>query len=66
MIQENYESLMQVFVENAILDGKYIACVTSGGTAIRLEKKTVRFIDNFSTGTRGALCVENLLLKGPI
>jgi phosphopantothenate-cysteine ligase len=31
-----------------------IALVTSGGTTVPLEKKTVRFIDNFSTGGRGA------------
>lgn len=29
-----------------------------------LEKKTVRFVDNFSTGIRGARCVESLLRKG--
>ena len=31
-----------------------IALVTSGGTTVPLEKRTVRFIDNFSTGGRGA------------
>ena len=31
-----------------------LAVVTSGGTTVPLEQRTVRFIDNFSTGTRGA------------
>lgn len=38
-----------------------LAVVTSGGTTVPLEQRTVRFIDNFSTGTRGALCAERLL-----
>lgn len=43
--------------------GRRVAVVTSGGTTVPLEHKTVRFIDNFSTGTRGALCCENLIRK---
>lgn len=35
-----------------------IVVVTSGGTTIPLERNTVRFIDNFSTGTRGAKSAE--------
>ena len=38
--------------------GKEIVLVTSGGTAVPLEKQTVRFLDNFSTGNRGALSTE--------
>lgn len=38
-----------------------IAIITSGGTQIPMEKHTVRFIDNFSTGTRGALSGEEFL-----
>lgn len=44
--------------------GKPIALVTSGGTLIPLERRTVRFIDNFSTGTRGAALAERLLDHG--
>lgn len=40
------------------------ACVTSGGTAVPLEKRSVRFIENFSTGTRGARSCEQLLALG--
>ena len=38
-----------------------IVCVTSGGTTVPLERHCVRFIDNFSGGTRGALSAENFL-----
>ena len=38
-----------------------IAIVTSGGTMVPLEKHTVRFIDNFSTGARGTALAERLL-----
>jgi len=44
--------------------GAMIALVTSGGTTVPLEKNTVRFLDNFSTGRRGALSVEQLLENG--
>ena len=35
--------------------------VTSGGTTVPLERQTVRFIDNFSAGTRGATSAEYFL-----
>lgn len=38
-----------------------VVCVTSGGTTVPLEKRCVRFIDNFSGGTRGALSTEAFL-----
>jgi len=38
-----------------------IIIITSGGTTVPIEKKTVRFIDNFSTGTRGARLAEYFL-----
>jgi len=41
-----------------------IACVSSGGTTVPLERNTVRFIDNFSTGNRGAAMAEALLDAG--
>ena len=39
-------------------DGNKVVLVTSGGTAVPLEKQTVRYLDNFSTGSRGALSTE--------
>lgn len=53
---------MRTFVEaNA---ARKLVLVTSGGTSVPLEKNTVRFIDNFSTGARGAACAEAFLQAG--
>ncbi|CUS24045.1 LAQU0S13e02036g1_1 [Lachancea quebecensis] len=41
-----------------------IVLVTSGGTTVPLENNTVRFIDNFSAGTRGASSAEQFLREG--
>ena len=41
-----------------------IALVTSGGTTAPLERSAVRFIDNFSSCTRGAASAECLLERG--
>ena len=41
--------------------GRLVACVTSGGTTVPLERNCVRFIGNFSRGTRGALSVEQFI-----
>lgn len=41
-----------------------LVVVTSGGTTVPLERRCVRFIDNFSGGTRGALSVEYFLRRG--
>lgn len=43
---------------------KKIAVVSSGGTTVPLENNTVRFIDNFSAGTRGSLSAECFLKAG--
>lgn len=41
-----------------------IALVSSGGTATDLEVHAVRYLDNFSTGQRGAISVEEFLKRG--
>jgi len=41
-----------------------LVLVTSGGTTVPLENQTVRFIDNFSAGTRGATSAEYFLQAG--
>ncbi|CAH8502349.1 unnamed protein product [Schistosoma margrebowiei] len=49
---------------NKILDHptiNKIVCITSGGTIVPLETNMVRYIDNFSTGLRGALSAEYFL-----
>ena len=57
MIWEHAEAV-KAFTE--VIEGKLII-VTSGGTSVPLEKNTVRSVENFSTGTRGALSTEQFL-----
>jgi phosphopantothenate-cysteine ligase len=38
-----------------------VVLVSSGGTTVPLEQLTVRFVDNFSSGTRGASSTEYFL-----
>ena len=59
------DSSVQAFIRKHTpvdgLRGRPIVCVTSGGTTVPLERRCIRFIDNFSGGTRGALSVEQFL-----
>ena len=41
-----------------------LCLVTSGGTTVPLEINTVRFVDNFSAGTRGSASAEYFLKNG--
>jgi len=41
-----------------------IVLITSGGTTVPLEMNTVRYVDNFSLGTRGATSAEYFLRAG--
>lgn len=41
-----------------------ICLVSSGGTAADLEAQAVRSLENFSTGLRGSIAVEELLRRG--
>ncbi|KAG5188119.1 DNA/pantothenate metabolism flavoprotein [Tribonema minus] len=52
------------FVGEQISVGRPIVCVSAGGTTVPLEANTVRSIDNFSTGMRGALSAEQFLALG--
>jgi phosphopantothenate---cysteine ligase (ATP) len=52
------------FIKKYTSRGVRIAVVTSGGTTVPLERQCVRFIDNFSKGTRGALSAEEFLAHG--
>ena len=45
---------LAAFAQQAVKDNAKVALVTSGGTTAPLEKRTVRYVDNFSTGNRGA------------
>ena len=56
--------LMKIFYptySNFKKKGSRLVLITSGGTTVPLEEKTVRFIDNFSIGTRGSISAEQFL-----
>ena len=58
-----HEALVKEFIQFHLENTpeRRIALVTSGGTTVPLETQTVRFIDNFSAGTRGATSAEYFL-----
>ena len=51
------EKLKQ-FIQNDDTNRRRVVCVTSGGTTVPLEQRCVRYIDNFSSGYRGAASTE--------
>lgn len=64
-IANDLEATLQQFVQHhSQIPDRNIVCITSGGTTVPLEKRCVRFIDNFSAGTRGALSAEEFLKLG--
>ena len=61
---ERHRKLVGSFVADQIQLQRHIVFITSGGTTVPLENQTVRFIDNFSAGTRGATSAEYFLEAG--
>ena len=59
-----HESLARAFINYHVEENRRLVLVTSGGTTVPLENQTVRFIDNFSAGTRGATSAEYFLQEG--
>lgn len=59
-----HSALVKDFVEFHAGQQRRVVLVTSGGTTVPLEKRTVRFIDNFSAGSRGARSAECFLDAG--
>lgn len=62
----NHQALVREFIDFHLQKSptRRIVLVTSGGTTVPLENQTVRFIDNFSAGTRGATSAEYFLKEG--
>ncbi|KAJ1653492.1 Phosphopantothenate--cysteine ligase cab2 [Dispira simplex] len=59
------EALIEEFVQyHQALTNCPVVLITSGGTIVPLENQTVRFIDNFSAGTRGAASAEYFIKQG--
>jgi phosphopantothenate-cysteine ligase len=61
---QQHLSLAKAFIQRHSENGKRVVLVTSGGTTVPLENQTVRYIDNFSAGTRGACSAEYFLEAG--
>ena len=61
---ESYKKFAKGFVKDHLQSNRNVVLVTSGGTTVPLENQTVRFIDNFSAGTRGATSAEYFLEAG--
>jgi phosphopantothenate-cysteine ligase len=57
-------TLAREFIQRHAEEGRRVVLVTSGGTTVPLENQTVRYIDNFSAGTRGATSAEYFLEAG--
>jgi phosphopantothenate-cysteine ligase len=57
-------TLAREFIGRHAESGRRVVLVTSGGTTVPLETQTVRYIDNFSAGTRGATSAEYFLANG--
>ncbi|RMY72976.1 hypothetical protein D0862_14368 [Hortaea werneckii] len=61
---ERQSTAARTFINQHASANRKVALVTSGGTTVPLENQTVRFIDNFSAGTRGATSAEYFLENG--
>lgn len=59
-----HTTLAKAFIAQHLDHSRRVVLVTSGGTTVPLENQTVRFIDNFSAGTRGATSAEYFLEAG--
>ncbi|KAI5075036.1 hypothetical protein GOP47_0010997 [Adiantum capillus-veneris] len=60
VIQENLETFIHKICELT----PQLVCITSGGTSVPLERNCVRFLQNFSSGNRGAVSTEYFLQAG--
>ncbi|ORZ23361.1 DNA/pantothenate metabolism flavo protein [Absidia repens] len=59
-----FEAKLEAFVDYHQKNKTRLVFITSGGTTVPLENQTVRFIDNFSNGHRGACSAEYFLEAG--
>ncbi|XP_072283290.1 phosphopantothenate--cysteine ligase [Pyxicephalus adspersus] len=61
---EEASRAMEAFAQRHGSEGRRVVLITSGGTKVPLESRTVRFLDNFSSGRRGAASAEYFLRAG--
>uniref|UniRef100_A0A8D0GPK7 Phosphopantothenate--cysteine ligase n=1 Tax=Sphenodon punctatus TaxID=8508 RepID=A0A8D0GPK7_SPHPU len=58
------ERRVRAWAEAQRARGRLVVLVTSGGTQVPLEARAVRFLENFSSGRRGAASAERLVSAG--
>ncbi|KAA8593320.1 hypothetical protein FQN60_009436 [Etheostoma spectabile] len=61
---EEVKEKMATFARHHDAAGRRVVLITSGGTKVPLESRTVRFLDNFSSGRRGASSAEYFIDSG--
>lgn len=61
---EEVKAKMAAFAGHHASAGRQVVLITSGGTKVPLESRTVRFLDNFSSGRRGASSAEYFIESG--
>lgn len=61
---EEVKEKMAAFATRHAEAGRRVVLITSGGTKVPLESRTVRFLDNFSSGRRGASSAEYFIDSG--
>lgn len=61
---EEVKERMTEFAQYHTSEGRRVVMITSGGTKVPLESRTVRFLDNFSSGRRGASSAEYFIEAG--
>lgn len=61
---EEVKERMTEFARYHTSEGRRVVVITSGGTKVPLESRTVRFLDNFSSGRRGASSAEYFIEAG--
>lgn len=61
---EEVKEKMSAFARHHAAAGRRVVLITSGGTKVPLESRTVRFLDNFSSGRRGASSAEYFIDSG--
>ncbi|KAM7402298.1 hypothetical protein PAMP_017546 [Pampus punctatissimus] len=61
---EEVKENMSAFAKHHAAAGRSVVLITSGGTKVPLESRTVRFLDNFSSGRRGASSAEYFIDSG--
>ncbi|XP_034441813.1 phosphopantothenate--cysteine ligase [Hippoglossus hippoglossus] len=61
---EEVKAKMSAFATQHAAAGRRVVLITSGGTKVPLESRTVRFLDNFSSGRRGSCSAEYFIDSG--